>query len=97
MSSFPTKILVATNGSEDADLAARAAIDLSNRTRVELHVVHARQDVQLAGGLPFMVPKYKTTQAVFQRSVNPEGYSAVRVGKSLKNKSANQGRLTTRF
>ena len=95
MSSFPTKILVATNGSEDADLAARAAIDLSNRTRVELHVVHARQDVQQAGGLPFMVPKYKTTQAVFQRSVKPEGYSAVRVGKSLKNKSAKQGRLTT--
>src|SRR5215216_2597328 len=42
-----------------------------------------------------MVPKYKTTQAVFQRSVKPKGYSAVRVGKSLKNKSAKQGRLTT--
>jgi nucleotide-binding universal stress UspA family protein len=34
------KILLATDGSEDADLAARAAIELSNRTASELHVVH---------------------------------------------------------
>lgn len=54
MSSFPTKILVATDGSEDANLAAHTAIDLSNRTGAELHVVHARQDVRLATGLPAM-------------------------------------------
>ena len=43
---FPTKILVATDGSEDALLADQAAIDLSGRTGAELHVVHAWQDLR---------------------------------------------------
>jgi nucleotide-binding universal stress UspA family protein len=43
---FLTKILVATDGSDDALLAAQAAIDLSNRTGAELHVVHAWQDLR---------------------------------------------------
>ena len=43
---FPTKILVATDGSEDALLAAQAASDLSDRTGAELHVVHAWQDLR---------------------------------------------------
>ena len=37
---FPTKILLATDGSEDAALATKAAIDLSNQSGAELHVVH---------------------------------------------------------
>ena len=36
----PTKILLATDGSNDATLATRAAVDLSNKTGAELHVVH---------------------------------------------------------
>jgi nucleotide-binding universal stress UspA family protein len=40
---FPAKILLATDGSEDAALALRAAVDLSVRTGSELHVVHAWQ------------------------------------------------------
>src|SRR3712207_3700064 len=40
MSGFPTRILAATDGSEDAALALRAAADLSSRTGSELHVVH---------------------------------------------------------
>ena len=48
MNSFPNKILLATDGSEDADLAARAAIELSNRTASELHVVHVWHDVPTA-------------------------------------------------
>lgn len=40
MNRFPTKILVATDGSEGAALAIRAAIDLSSRTGSELHVIH---------------------------------------------------------
>jgi Universal stress protein family len=40
MSEFPAKILIATDGSEDAMLAARAAISLSHDTGAELHVVH---------------------------------------------------------
>ena len=49
MSITLAKILLATDRSKDADLAACAAMDLSNRTGAELRVVHARQDVRLAG------------------------------------------------
>ncbi len=40
MSIFPTRILLATDGSEDAELAASAAIRLANETGSELHVVY---------------------------------------------------------
>lgn len=43
MTHFPTRILLATDGSDDAALALRAAVDLSVRTGSELHVVHAWQ------------------------------------------------------
>jgi nucleotide-binding universal stress UspA family protein len=38
----PRKILLASDGSDDAALAATAAVDLSKRTGAELHIVHAR-------------------------------------------------------
>src|SRR5215208_2632501 len=38
MSIFPTRILLATDGSEEATLAAQTAIDLANKTGSELHV-----------------------------------------------------------
>jgi nucleotide-binding universal stress UspA family protein len=37
---FPAKILVATDGSEEADLAIRTAADLAARSSSELHVTH---------------------------------------------------------
>ena len=40
MSIFPTKILLATDGSKEADLAARTAADLADKTGSELHMVH---------------------------------------------------------
>ena len=40
MERFPMKVLLATDGSEDAALAARAVIDISKETGSELHVVH---------------------------------------------------------
>ena len=40
MSIFPTRILLATDGSEEAELAARTAIDLAGKTGSELHVVN---------------------------------------------------------
>ena len=42
MSIFPTKILLATDGSEDAQLAATTSVDLSKRLDSELHVVYVR-------------------------------------------------------
>lgn len=41
MSIFPTRILLATDGSEEATLAARTAVDIADKTGSELHVVHA--------------------------------------------------------
>jgi nucleotide-binding universal stress UspA family protein len=40
MSIFPTKILLATDGSREAELAARPAADLAEKTTSELHLVH---------------------------------------------------------
>ncbi len=47
MSIFPTKILLATDGSREAILAARTAVDLADKTGSELHVafVLRTQDV----------------------------------------------------
>lgn len=38
---LPSKILLATDGSKDAELAAKAAVELSKRTGAQLHVLHA--------------------------------------------------------
>jgi hypothetical protein len=40
MSIFPTGILLATDGSEGAELAALRAVDVAHATDSELHVVH---------------------------------------------------------
>ena len=40
MSIFPTKILLATDGSDEAELAALKAIELADGTDSELHVAH---------------------------------------------------------
>jgi nucleotide-binding universal stress UspA family protein len=40
MGLFPTRILLATDGSEEAELAAMRAVDLADATDSELHVVH---------------------------------------------------------
>jgi nucleotide-binding universal stress UspA family protein len=42
MSIFPTKILLATDGSEEAALAAQTVADLANKTNSELHIIHVR-------------------------------------------------------
>jgi nucleotide-binding universal stress UspA family protein len=40
MAVFPTTVLLATDGSPDATLAAQSAVELCERTGSELHVVH---------------------------------------------------------
>jgi len=40
MAIFPTRVLLATDGSPDAALAAQSAVELCERTGSELHVVH---------------------------------------------------------
>ena len=47
MSIFPTKILLATDGSAEAQLAASTAADLAQRTNSELHVATVGADLPL--------------------------------------------------
>jgi nucleotide-binding universal stress UspA family protein len=48
MSTFPTKILLATDGSSEAELATRTAVDLGQQTNSELHVIHVLDIVPTA-------------------------------------------------
>ena len=54
MSTFPTRILLATDGSEEAHLAALRAVDLADATDSELHVVHV-------GVVPIVLRSYPGT------------------------------------
>jgi nucleotide-binding universal stress UspA family protein len=42
MTLFSRRILLATDGSEEAELATRAAVELTNSTSSELHLVHVK-------------------------------------------------------
>src|SRR5215208_934199 len=54
MSTFPTRILLATDGSEEAELATLRAVDLADATHSELHVVHV-------GVVPIFMKNYPGT------------------------------------
>src|ERR671933_335130 len=69
MSIFPTKILLSTDGSEEATLAARSAGDLAGKTGSELHVVYVRPALEYVGGGP---PKIGDIPAPTQEQLNAE-------------------------
>jgi nucleotide-binding universal stress UspA family protein len=54
MSSFPTRILLATDASEESELAALTAVELTQSTDSELHVVHV-------GVVPTLLVSYPGT------------------------------------
>jgi nucleotide-binding universal stress UspA family protein len=64
MSIFPTKILLATDGSREAQLAARTAADLSQKTNSELQVVYA---FGIAPVGPRSIPKPPTSRVKSSR------------------------------
>jgi nucleotide-binding universal stress UspA family protein len=49
MSIFPTKILLATDGSEDAALAVKTGADIAQKTDSELHVVYVGSSLEYVG------------------------------------------------
>ena len=55
MSIFPTKILLATDGSDEATLAAQTAVDIADKTKSELHAVYVGE---LDYGYPSYDPSY---------------------------------------
>jgi nucleotide-binding universal stress UspA family protein len=60
MSIFPTRILLATDGSEEAELAALRAVDLAQRTDSELHVGHV-------GVVPIFLKSYPGTLGYYDK------------------------------
>jgi nucleotide-binding universal stress UspA family protein len=54
MSIFPMRILLATDGSEEAEVAALTSVDLADATDSELHVVHV-------GVVPIFLQSYPGT------------------------------------
>jgi nucleotide-binding universal stress UspA family protein len=69
MSIFPTKILLASDGSREAELAARTAADLANTTNSELHLI------TVARGNPD--PAYYTNDVVLRYETYEEAIEAV--------------------
>ena len=69
MSIFPTKILLATDGSEEAQLALSTAVDQANSTNSELHVVTV--------GPWNPDPAYATHEASFRRQTYEEVSEAI--------------------
>lgn len=54
MSIFPTKILLATDDSEEASLAAQAALDIADKTGSDLHVVYVEPLGYVGPGTPLI-------------------------------------------
>jgi nucleotide-binding universal stress UspA family protein len=64
MSIFPTKILLATDGSTEAELAARTAVDLSQNTDSELHVIHVLDVVKVGLSMAVLYPEATAPEGV---------------------------------
>jgi nucleotide-binding universal stress UspA family protein len=60
MSIFPTRILLATDGSEEAELAVLRAVELADATDSELHVVHV-------GVVPTFLKSYPGTLGYYDK------------------------------
>ena len=66
MSIFPTTILLATDGSREAELAATTAADLAKSTNSELHVVHVGEF------LPTMLAQTEVEPAQLEREAREQ-------------------------
>jgi nucleotide-binding universal stress UspA family protein len=63
MTDFPTRILLATDDSEDAVFAAQTAVNLANRTGSELHAVYVEE----------MPRRFSSSEpATFEELIDPE-------------------------
>lgn len=66
MSIFPTKILLATDGSEEAELATRTAIDLATSTSSELHVLYVGRPYIVEAGEEMLHSQYEQLKQEWQ-------------------------------
>jgi nucleotide-binding universal stress UspA family protein len=73
MSTLPTKILLAVDGSEAATKAARVAVELSGRTNSQLHVIYVAP-------YPGIVPVQDDQEQMGGKLTEPEGTRLVYAG-----------------
>ena len=66
MSIFPTRILLATDGSESATHATQAAVELSKVSDSELHVLYVGEDAYLGA---FVYPEATNPEGVEQKDL----------------------------
>jgi nucleotide-binding universal stress UspA family protein len=93
MSIFPTRILVATDGSKEAGLAVTTAADLAKSTDSELHVVHV-------GELPLVYhperqayhAEYEEHEKVAQQLLESEVERVEKAGASVAQSHLRMGR-----
>jgi nucleotide-binding universal stress UspA family protein len=79
----PTRVLLATDGSKDASLAARAAADVCEGTGAELHVVHAWHTVPTARLRAFMRAELKRLgQELLEKGVKQAQEAGGRVAEA---------------
>ncbi len=70
MSIFPTRILLATDGSREAELAATTAVDLAEKTDCELHVVYVEPALPMIAD--FAEPGPERTQPESRRLLDEQ-------------------------
>lgn len=96
MSAFPAKILLATDGSEDSALAAQAAVDLSNETGTELHVVHVGESLPVypppASGPPPPTPSREELRRAAQGLLDQQLKQIEEMGGKVENGHIRMGR-----
>src|SRR3712207_2127775 len=101
MSDFPAKILLATDGSEDSGVAARAAIELANDTGAELHVVHVGESHLVhppptAGGPPMPAPSKDEIRQAAQRLLDHQVQEITESGGNVAESYLRLGRPVER-
>jgi nucleotide-binding universal stress UspA family protein len=91
MSIFPTRILLATDGSKEAELAATTAADLAKSTNSELHVVHVGELPPTLVGQPEIEPARLEHEA--QELLEQQKRRVEEVGGTVKEAYLRLGRV----
>jgi nucleotide-binding universal stress UspA family protein len=64
MSIFPIKILLATDGSSEAELATQTAVDLGQKTDSELHLIHVMDAAKVGLSMAVRYPEATESEGV---------------------------------
>jgi nucleotide-binding universal stress UspA family protein len=71
VSIFPTKILLATEGSEEAQLALRVAVELANSTNSQLHLLTVDMP-DLPGDVELLEEAYRKSERHGQQTLDEQ-------------------------